>query len=167
MARFHDLHLERAEIIVSSPKGQRQWASGQEIAPIMPGIEHNLREYLEIREGKLRELGLDPIEVEQLFPYLTRNGKIGYWNENEWRKLTYEVARVTGIRFRWKDLRPTFAQLAKDHGAPIEAISKCLRHTSTSTIEQYYARIWSETAFSQVRQVWEAPVESKNPICNL
>jgi hypothetical protein len=38
-----------------------------------------------------------------------------------------------------------------------EAVSKSLRHTSTRTTELYYARIRSETAFSQMRQAWEAP----------
>ena len=38
------------------------------------------------------------------------------------------------------------------------AVSKCLRHTSTKTTERYYARIRSESAFSHLRQLWEAPV---------
>lgn len=74
------------------------------------------------------------------------------------------VELASGIRFQFRELRPTFAQYAKDHGAPIEAISKCLRHTSTRTTELYYARIRDESAFSQVRQVWEAPVAKINSV---
>lgn len=45
------------------------------------------------------------------------------------------VEQASGVRFKWKDLRPTFAQTAKDRGTPIEVVSKALRHTSTVNSE--------------------------------
>lgn len=102
--------------------------------------------------------------MEPLFPYETKEGVVDYWIQQIWGKLKEAIEVAAGTKFRWKDLRPTFAQKAKDLGAPIEAVSKCLRHTSTRTTELYYARIRSDTAFSQVRQVWEAPaVKSMTP----
>jgi len=116
-----------------------------------------LRNYLQIRDLTLRRCGKKPAEEEALFPYLTKRGRIGYWSQPMRSKLKKQVEIASGIEFRWKDFRPTYAQRLKDMGAPIEAVSKCLRHTDSSTTERYYARIRSETAFSQARQVWETP----------
>jgi integrase len=105
-----------------------------------------------------RRCGAKPAEVEALFPYVTKRGRVGHWSAAMWAKLKKQVEIASGVEFRWKDFRPTYAQRLKDMGAPIEAVSKCLRHTDTGTTERYYARIRSETAFSQARQVWETPV---------
>lgn len=45
--------------------------------------------------------------------------------------------------------------LAKDGGAPIEAVSKALRHRNTVTTERYYARMTDEAAFSELEAVFE------------
>jgi len=71
-------------------------------------------------------------------------------------RLKAHVELAAGVRFRWKDFRPTLAQVCKDAGAPIEAISKVLRHSSSKTTERYYARIRPESAFSQVKTAWQA-----------
>lgn len=155
-ARLKDLDLSRLEITVSNPKGKRRWANGEEKAPIIACVEPCIRRYLELRAERLRGLGLDPRTVEPLFPYISKKGEVDYWNESIWRRLKAEVELASGVRFRWKDMRPTFAQKAKDLGVPIEAVSQCLRHTSTRTTELYYARIRSDTAFSLIRQAWEA-----------
>lgn len=155
LARFVDLNPDRMTVIVSQPKGMGRWANGTESSPIMPGPENAIREYLAKREEYLKKHGLDPLEVEPLFPFLPRYGKLKYWNDNAWREIAAQISISTGVKFRWKDMRPTFAQKAKDDGVPIEAISKCLRHKSTRTTELYYARIRSETAFSLMRQNWK------------
>lgn len=101
--------------------------------------------------------GLDSASIEPLFPCICKDGEVDYWDERVWRRLKVAIEKASGVKFRWKDLRPTFAQKAKDLGAPIEAVSKCLRHTSARTTELHYAWIRSDTAFSLVRQAWEAP----------
>ena len=157
-ARLSDLDMMRGIIVVSNPKGKGRWTNGTESSPVMPGIDKLIRDYLRIREALLRGAGLKPGEVESLFPYITKRGKAGYWSTAMWAKLKKQVEIASGVEFRWKDLRSTYAQRLKDLGAPIEAVSKCLRHTDTKTTERYYARIRNETAFSLVRQVWETPV---------
>jgi integrase len=159
LAKLKDLDLARQEIIVSSPKGQGAWASGTETAPMMPGADLLVRAYLEARADHLRTHGIDPGQAESLFPYITE-GKANYWSQAMWGKFKHEIEIVSGVRFRFKDLRPTFGQLAKDKGAPIEVVSKCLRHSSTKTTETWYARIRSENAFSQLRRLWEAPTQN-------
>jgi len=47
-------------------------------------------------------------------------------------------------------------------GVPIEEVSKALRHTSTLTTERFYSRVRLETAFSHMRQLWEAAVDGSS-----
>jgi integrase len=157
-AKLTDLDMRKGIVIVSCPKGKGRWANSGELAPIMPGIENVLQAYLDARDEALRNIGLNPMDVEPLFPFISKGGKVGYWQLAMWEKLKIAIEKASGVSFRWKDFRPTFAQKAKDLGASIEVVSKSLRHTSTRTTELYYARIRSETAFSQMRQVWEASV---------
>lgn len=123
----------------------------------MPGAEVVLRAYLDSRMDFICLNGLDP-EIEPLFPYLKKSGIVVYWSQAMWTKLKVSVELASGVPFRWKDLRSTFAQEAKDKGVSIEAVSKAMRHSNSSTTEKFYARIRSETAFSQMRQAWEAPI---------
>ncbi|MEM0343651.1 MAG: site-specific integrase [Thermoplasmata archaeon] len=154
LAKVSDLDLERGEICVSNPKGMGRWTDGTEISPIMPGCEDLLEEYLNKRQEVL--LAYDAATVEALFPFISRNGKVGNWSAAMWAKLKAHIELASGVSFRWKDFRPTLAQVCKDAGAPIEAISKVLRHSSSMTTERYYARIRPESAFSQVRAAWQA-----------
>jgi integrase len=68
------------------------------------------------------------------------------------------LERESGINFRWKDLRPTFGQCAKDRGVPIEDISKAMRHSSTAVTEAYYARVRASSAFETIKQALKVPV---------
>ena len=161
LSRLADLDLTRLDIRISHPKGHGNWASGEERAPIMPGAQPALKAYLEERARALEARGLVPATVEPLFPLVDSDRKASYWTDRQWNRLKVYIERISGTRFRWKDLRPTFAQMSKDRGIPIEVISKALRHTSTQTTEMYYARIRSESAFTQMRQAWEVPVAVK------
>ena len=154
LAKLTDLDFERWEICVSSPKGMGRWANGTEVSPIMPGCEGILTEYIHTRKMMLDETA-EPFH-EALFPFVSKNGKVSHWSTGMWSKLKNHIELASGARFRWKDFRPTLAQSCKDAGAPIEAISKVLRHSSSKTTEQYYARIRPESAFSQVKAAWQA-----------
>ena len=156
LARLSDMDLEKQEIVVSSPKGKQRWASGDEAAPLMPGAEPMLLGYLQSRAVYLVQKGFDPNQTEPLFPYINKHGKVEYWNQQLWNKLKRYVEQASWVRFKWKDLRPTFGQYVKDIGAPIEIVSKALRHSCTRTTELWYARVRPESAFSQMRQLWEA-----------
>jgi hypothetical protein len=48
--------------------------------------------------------------------------------------------------------------MAQDNGAHIEAISRGLRHRSTSTTEAYYARIRADDAFREIERAFARPV---------
>jgi hypothetical protein len=75
-----------------------------------------------------------------------------------WTKLKADIVRVSEVAFIWKELRATFAQMAKDKGVLIEVVSKSLRHSSTVTTERWYGEIRSESACSLMQRDWEALV---------
>lgn len=168
LTRLADLDTTHWEIRVSNPKGLGRYATGDERCPIRPPAWPIVRDYLDAREAFLRRLGFDPNAVEPLFPFWnrcsTRKLLVGYWKLSSWVALKKAIEGVSGVPFRWKDLRPTFGQIAKDRGVPIEVVSKALRHTSTATTEAYYARIRSEAAFEPLRRAFlVAPVEPSIP----
>jgi hypothetical protein len=57
--------------------------------------------------------------------------------------------------------RATFAQMAKDRGVQIEAVSRALRRSNTQTPEQYYARIRADDAFAGLERAFL--VQDTNP----
>jgi len=119
----------------------------------MPSIRQTIMDYLGIREERLRGLGLDAKNIQALFP----NEKGEYMSANGWRWMRIRVYRTAGIEGNYKVLRPSFGQKLKDAGAPIEAVSKALRHSSTVTTERFYARIRSEKAWDTLEALWERP----------
>lgn len=69
-------------------------------------------------------------------------------------KLKGELERRSGVRFSLKTFRATFAQMAKDRGVQIEAVSRALRHSNNRTTEQYYARIRDDDAFAELERAF-------------
>ncbi len=59
--------------------------------------------------------------------------------------------------FHLKTFRATFAQMAKDQGVSIEAVSRALRHGSTKVTEEFYARIRTNDAFREIRRAFASP----------
>src|SRR5206468_472073 len=83
-------------------------------------------------------------KVEGLIP--NESGEC--YSEAGWRRRRAKTFAEAGIaRANFRVLRPSFAQRLKDRGAPIEAVSKALRHSSTATTERFYARIRTERAW--------------------
>ncbi len=96
--------------------------------------------------------------------YRRQTGELTYWSDPVFGKLKSELEKASGVRFSIKTFRPTFAQKAKDSGAPIEApieaVSKAMRHTNTRTTEQYYARIRADDAFSDFDKAFGGSISS-------
>jgi integrase len=155
LANLADLDTNRWLIRVSSPKGEGAWAAAGEPAPILPPARQIVADYLVARADYLRKNGFDPSRVEPLIPYLSpRTGKIGTWDDSVLIRLKCEVEKRAGVPFKLKDFRPTCAQLLKDRGVGIEAVSKILRHRTTRTTELFYARIRDEKAFAEAERAW-------------
>jgi integrase len=155
LARLEDLDLDRGRILVSHPKGEGSWGK-EDFAPLpplaLPAVEDFLAERVAYLAGE---------DCEWLIPLRKDNLglPIGPWSDGPLRKLKADIQERSGVRFRGlKTFRATFAQNAVDHGAPIEAVSRAMRHRTTRTTEQFYARIRAENAFAEINQAFERPV---------
>lgn len=80
---------------------------------------------------------------------------VDYWPAAMLRKVKAEIELISGVRFHLKTFRATFAQIAKDNGASIEAVSLGLRHHMTRTTEMFYARMRHEAAFRELEAAWD------------
>lgn len=151
LARIQDLDIRRWRILVSHPKGENSWAAA-DYAAILPPAHQAVKDFLLEREALL-QAAVAP-DHEALVPYRPRRGAIGYWPDALLGKLKGELERRSGVRFSLKMFRATFAQMAKDRGVQIEAVSRALRHSNTRTTEQYYARIRADDAFAELERAF-------------
>ncbi len=154
LAGIDDLDMTRWVLTVEHPKGENSWAVGGEEVRIFEDFRQYVLDYLSAREAHLRQLGLDPEQVKPLFP--NENGSC--YSADGWRTARWKLCNDLGIDdMPYKALRPSFGQHLKNNGAPIEAVSKALRHQTVATTEQFYARIQTEQAWDTLEQYWQAP----------
>ncbi len=153
LARIQDLDMKRWRIRVCHPKGEGAWAA-EDYAPIATQeARQAIADFL-----AEREVFLGGQRCEALIPYryrkVPRAGTLDYWPDAMLGKLKADLERTSSVAFHLKTFRATFAQVAKDGGARIEAVSRALRHRNTKTTEQYYARIRPDDAFEEVEQAF-------------
>ena len=160
-ANVGDLDANRWVLTVRHPKGELAWAPADDVAPILPPARQAVRDFLAARAEYLRSNALHPNGVDPLLPYLSpRTHVVGYWDARVLNRLKREFEKAAAVRFKFKDFRPTFAQMNKDRGVGIEAVSKMLRHRTTRTTELFYARIRGDRAFAEAERAWTAGVNS-------
>ena len=150
-ARVQDLDTTAWTITVAHPKGENRYASPG-IAPILPPARKAVLRFLCERKKLLAKHGLS--EFESLVPHISRRGTLTEWTDGMWGKVKDDAQKWAGIPFSFRAFRATFAQMSKDKGANIEAVSKALRHRTTKTTETYYARIRGEKAFQELERAW-------------
>lgn len=150
-ARIQDLDTTAWTIKVVHPKGENRYASAG-TATILPPARQAVLDFLAERENLLAEYGVDEFEV--LVPHVSGKGELMEWSDGMWGSVKDDAVKWAGIHFSIQSFRATFAQMCKDRGASIEAVSKALRHRNTKTTELYYARIRGEKAFQELEQAW-------------
>jgi len=75
--------------------------------------------------------------------------------QKTWMDVKLELERLSGVKFKLKDLRALFCQTYIDQGIRTDKVSQAMRHSSTAVTERYYGRIKSEHAF----QDFDAPAK--------
>lgn len=146
--------MGHGRVLVSHPKGEGAWAA-PDYAPLPQPARIALEDFLPERAAYL---GGEP--CEWLLPLRRYRGTeaTGPWSAAMLRKVKADLSRKSGVSFRGlKTFRATFAQAAKDAGAPIEAVSRALRHRTTKTTEAFYARIRADDAFREIDRAFERP----------
>ena len=151
LARIQDLDISNWSIVVVHPKGEKRWASAG-MAPVLQPARNEVIRFLSERREYLDQYGVT--ECEPLVPRAWSGGRVDYWTDGMWGKVKADAQEWAGIPFRIQALRATFAQMCKDRGAKIEAVSRALRHRTSRTTELYYARIRAEDAFRELEDVF-------------
>jgi len=148
LASLADLDTKTWTFRVAHQKVQSGWLASNSLTTILPPARRQVHEFLKERKKYLRDNGLG--EREPLVPRILRDGSVAYWSDALWGKVKGEAQLRAGIPFQIRQLRSTFAQMCKDRGASLEAVSRVLRHRSIVTTELFYARIRPEAAFQEL-----------------
>jgi len=151
LARIQDIDIKKWEIRVVNPKGKERYAS-ERIVPIHPMARETIIHFLEARYQRFAKYGIE--EAEPLIPRII-DGKAGYYSVPGLRNIKLAVEQASGIKFKFKDFRSTFAQRTIDlDPSLLSSVSKALGHSTTMTTEHYYARIRDAPAIKLIQDAW-------------
>jgi integrase len=163
LAHLEDIDTHTWTFTVKNPKGKTRGAP-ERLVPIPPPLRQIVRDYLYAREKRIQEWGLThAIPLIPAPPAKKTNLQPDFYTRDAFITLTYQIADLSGVKFTIKDFRSTFAQISKNRGVSIEAVSRVLGHASTSTTEAFYARIAYEDALREVANAWELPILGYTP----
>jgi integrase len=157
LAQRTDLDEMKWQFWVRNPKGKDRYGV-QRTVPIPPPIRLYIHDFLQERKEYLQCKGV--IGCDPLIPKVL-DGKIDYYSSHHFRQLKKDISETAGIDFSLKDFRSSYAQMLKDKGISIEAISKLMGHHTTKTTETYYARIRDASVFNEINNVWSQEPDVK------
>lgn len=177
--RVVDVNLRKCRVRVAHPKGEGRWASDAEDAPLPPAVHQVVLDFLGDRDAYLAgEESEWLLPLRKTVPVLNSDGTpardvegahlwagtVGPWTDTVLRKLAADLRDRTagpgqpGVEFSWKTMRATFGQRARDAGARIDEVSRAMRHASTKTTEEFYARVSAGAALEAVNRALSRPV---------
>jgi integrase len=149
-AELQDLDTRKWRFFIRYPKGGKKKQVKVRIHPI---LQPYVIKYLEARERELHRRGVE--SSIHLFPSMRKFKVMDKPYTPSFHRCIKELLeRKTNISFTYQMLRRTSGQYLKDQGEDIEAVSKHLRHTSTSITEKYYARMRDEEADDRISERW-------------
>lgn len=149
-AKIGDLDLDEERFFIRHPKGEGSWGLAQWISITRKDMIPKLRRFLEEREEYLRGIGYES-------EYLFVNPQTGRpYDLKTIRQFKTWVEEQTGIDFKLKEFRSTFATMTYSHNKNMkDAISKQLRHTSPKTTEEYYIAYDQQQASKDLADEWK------------
>jgi integrase len=149
---FSDVNTQDWTLKVSTPKAAELYGMKRTVG-IPSLIREEFARFIEARRKYLTSIGIDE-RIQWLIPYKARKG-YSHWPEGKWNEIKRRINSISGIRFRWKDYRSSFCQMAIDRGAELQAVSKVMGHRTTSTTETYYGRIKDMDAIREIEGVFQ------------
>jgi integrase len=152
--KYEDLDQADWTIRVSHPKGEGVYGQNRR-AVILPQAIPAFKEFLQERADYLKGQGKS-VNTEPLIPYMGRYG-LTYWGSSQLNILKMDIEKLAGVKFKTKDYRATFCQMAIDKGAELPAVSKMMGHKTTMTTEAYYGRIRDDSAIQELRRAFKEP----------
>lgn len=152
LAHLEDLNTKTWRLWIRHPKGEGSWGEPRTV-PIMPQYRRDILRYLKEREAYVRSCGRS--KATYLIPRCEAGQDLCY-SSNAFRKLKKEVEEISGVNFRLKDFRPTFAQSTIDLDPNLlPDVSTALGHSSVKTTQRYYAQISCDHAANRLEDAWE------------
>lgn len=132
-AELSDLHWRHVRLKISDPEFVVETSKSGEprTVHLTPDAAALLRE----QKGRSAGLLVSPLRYEQL------------------GKLVHRIRLRSGVRWRWHQLRHTYAQRFLDAGGSVEALSRILGHAEITTTA-IYARPSDRLVRNEVRRVW-------------
>ncbi len=163
LANLQDLDIVKWTIFVRHPKGEKRYAR-QRTAPILPPARNAVKKYLEARQKRIREKG---IESEALIPAC--HG--GFYSSNGFRQMKARLEKLVNLdignekelTFNLKTFRTTFCQQSIDRGAKIDSVAVVMGHSSTKTTETFYGRMRTDKALDDLNEAWIDRTPSMTP----
>jgi integrase len=119
---------------------------------IMPQAEEATNRFISERREHVKKMGFK--ESRYLIPNLT-TGKDMCYSSNHFRKLKKRLQEASGIKFKIKDYRSTFASLTVQRDSSLlPEVSQQLGHSSVVTTQRFYADMNLTDAGNKLRNAW-------------
>jgi len=149
-ALIEDVNLEDEIFFIRHPKGEGSWGKSEWIPIIRGDMIPRIRRFLDEREEYLKARNIESnylfVNPKTLKPYST----------NLIRRIKEKIEEETGIDFKLKDFRSTYATLTYKHSPEKkEAISKQMRHESSKTTERHYISYNNREAAKHLKDEWK------------
>ena len=160
-AKVKDIHLEEGKnaFYVEHPKGEDSWGKREWIPIIRGDMVERIKIFLNERAQFIKAYQLPDSQ------YLFINFSTGQpFTGQAIRKMKSEIEKLSGVKFKLKDFRATYATLTAENDMDrLKNVSVQLRHKSVETTEGYYLRLRRMKAQKKIADVWEetAIVDSK------
>jgi integrase len=151
LARLMDLNTSMWTIWVRHPKGEGNYGA-RRVVSLLPPCREAVTRFLKERDRHITSVGMK--ESLFLIPNL-KGHKDRPYSANHFRKLKKELSLKSGIDFRLKDFRSTFASICvKKNPSLMPDVSKQLGHTSMEVTQRYYAEIEASDAGKRLCDAW-------------
>jgi integrase len=152
--KLSDVNIETWSLVVSNPKGVASYGRKRTV-PIPEPARQPLLDFLEARKKYILKLGHNP-NTDILIP--CKHWRVlGVWPDARWRSFKRMISQRTNVKFSWQVYRSTFCQWAIDRGASLQAVSKIMGHSTSSTTEKHYGRIQDSKAVDEVNRILSEP----------
>jgi integrase len=138
---------------------------------MLPPIRPHVERYLELRAAALRQAGHDPEARDMLMvPNLggrgIRHPDAAGFDGPQLRKMFAALRRTTGLAICPKDMRTSYGQILKDHGATLDDCSSLLRHNSIQTTQKFYVELRPQDTFDKLKQLFPDGQEGEQKPAN-
>ena len=160
LAHIEDINTKTWRLFVRHPKGEGSWG-GSRTVPVRPKYRMDILTYLKEREAYIHANGRT--RATYLVPRCTK-GQDLYYSDVAFRKLKKEIEEISGVEFKLKDFRPTYAQNAIDLDPNLfPDVSTALGHASLVTTQRFYAQISCDRAANRLENAWTKDLCENEP----